>query len=132
MPFVAEADARNSSRVHVEFDPSVGDTSFVRHRLLASASLRIVQLGFEAGFATVPHYHPGAGESFYVLWGTGRFVIGDDDLAAAPGDLLFAAPGVIHQIIAGAEGLRFLAAVTPNEDRADEEVQVPEASVTDR
>ena len=129
MPFVAEADAINASRIHVEFDPIAGDTGLVRQRLLASDTLRVVHLGFEAGLATIPHYHPGAGEFFYVLWGTGRFVIGDEDLVAVPGDLLYAAPGIIHQIIAGDDGLRFLAGVSPNEDRADEEVQVPEASV---
>ncbi len=132
MPYVADADAINASHIHVAFDPTMGDASFVRHKLLASASLRIVQLGFEPGFATIPHYHPGAGEFFHVLWGAGRFVIGEDDVTAVPGDLLFAAPGVIHQIIAGADGLRFLAGVSPNEDRADEEVQVPDASVVGR
>jgi len=132
MPYVADADAINASRVHVEFDQSAGDASFVRLKLLASASLRIVQLGFEPGFATIPHYHPGAGEFFHVLWGSGRFIIGEDDLTAVPGDLLYAPPGVIHQITAGTDGLRFLAGVSPNEDRADEEIQVPDASVVGR
>ncbi|MCY7419383.1 MAG: cupin domain-containing protein [Chloroflexi bacterium] len=132
MPYVPETEARNASRVQVEFDPSVADASFVRHKLLASASLRIVQLGFEPGFPTIPHYHPGAGEFFHILWGSGRFVIGEDDLTAVPGDLLYAPPGVIHQIIAGDGGLRFLAGVSPNEDRADEEIQVPDASVDGR
>jgi quercetin dioxygenase-like cupin family protein len=132
MPFVPDHDAANASLVHVDFDPASGDTSFVRLRLLASPTLRLVQLGFEAGFATIPHHHPGAGEFFYVLWGSGRFVIGDEDLTAVAGDLLYAAPGVVHQIVAGDQGLRFLAGVSPNEDRADEEVLVPEALVVDR
>ena len=45
---------------------------------------------------TAPHVHPGMEETWEVLAGRAGFRIGDDELVAAPGDVVVAPPGVPH------------------------------------
>ena len=125
MPFVPAADAANARLTRIPDDRLDGRTELHRQPLIASPASRLVLLEMPPGFATIPHRHPGAGESFYILTGSGRFTIGDEDFEVSPGDLLFAAVDEVHAIEAGEEGLRFLAGVAPNEDRLDEEVLIP-------
>ncbi len=128
MPFVAAADAPNARRINVPIDARPSGDGFERFPLVASPSVRLVLIELAAGFRTVPHRHPGATESFYVLSGSGTFRIGDSGpIAVAPGDLLHALVDEVHAIEAGDAGLRFIACVGPNEDRPDEAIDVVEA-----
>jgi quercetin dioxygenase-like cupin family protein len=125
MPFVSPADAANARLTNVPID-GPATAGFERLPLVASSSVRLVLIEMPAGFATIPHRHPGATESFFVLSGSGRFVIGDSGpIPVAAGDLLHAQVDEVHGIEAGDAGLRFIACVGPNEDRPDEEVAVP-------
>jgi mannose-6-phosphate isomerase-like protein (cupin superfamily) len=45
---------------------------------------------------TAPHVHPRMEETWEVLAGRAGFRIGDDELVAGPGDVVVAAPGVVH------------------------------------
>ncbi len=94
-----------------------------------SASVRLVLIEMSAGFRTIPHRHPGATESFFVLIGFGHASgIGDSGpIAVVAGDLLHAVVDEVHAIEAGDDGLRFIACVGPNEDRPDETIDVLDA-----
>lgn len=50
-----------------------------------------------AGHATAPHIHPKMEETWEVLSGRARFLIGDEELTAEPGDVVVAPPGVPHR-----------------------------------
>ena len=129
MPFVASEDALNARLTKVPLDPIPDRADLRRVPLIGSPSMRLVLIEMPAGFRTIPHRHPGAGESFFVLTGSGTFTIGDaEPLAVVPGDLLFARVDEVHAIEAGPSGLRFLAGVGPNEDRPDEEILVRDAA----
>jgi quercetin dioxygenase-like cupin family protein len=125
MPYLDPADALNARSVPIEAGPMLPDEPWSRVPLIAGAGMRLVQLAMPRGDRTIPHYHPRAGEFFYVLWGSADFWIGDGPpQAAVSGDLLYAAPGVIHAIVAGEAGVRFLAGMGPNEDAPDEMIEV--------
>ena len=100
-----------------------------RVALVGTPALRVVLVGWPAGFATVPHRHPHADEIFQVIGGRARFAIGGaDEVEAGPGDFLHAGVGVRHEIRVPDDGgpLTLLAAVAPNEDRADETIELRE------
>ena len=125
MPFVASQDASNARLIRVPVTGLDGRAELERVPLIASSSMRLILLEMPPGFATIPHRHPGAGEYFFILTGSGTFTIGDSGpLAVVPGDLLFATVDEAHAIEAGPSGLRFLAGVGPNEDRPDEAIDV--------
>ena len=50
-----------------------------------------------ADHATAPHIHPGMSETWEVMSGRARFLIGDEELLAEPGDVVVAPPGVRHR-----------------------------------
>ena len=99
-----------------------------RAMLVGTGGMRVVLLRWPAGFASVPHVHPGAEEIFLVLAGRAVFAIGDGPpIEAAAGTFLFAPRGVLHAIrVPEGEDLTLLAAVAPNEDRDDETVEHPD------
>jgi quercetin dioxygenase-like cupin family protein len=126
VPFVSPADAPNARVARVPIDAAAA-AEFARTPLIGSPSVRLVLIEMPAGFGTMAHRHPAATESFFILSGSGRFVIGDSGpIAVVAGDLLHAEVDEVHAIEAGADGLRFIACVGPNEDRPDEEVAVPD------
>lgn len=125
MPFVATADARNARLTKVPTDRLSDRAALRRVPLIASDSMRLVLLEMPAGYKTIPHRHPRAGEYFFILTGSGVFTIDDgQSIAVVPGDLLYARLDEVHEIESGESGLRFLAGLGPNEDRPDEEILV--------
>ncbi len=133
MPFVAPADARNARLTKIPVDGSQVEPAVNRVPLIASPSVRLVLIEMSAGFQTIPHRHPGATESFFIMTGSGTFTIGDSGpIPVEPGDLLHAVVDELHAIEAGDAGLRFIACVGPNEDRPDEEVQVTDVAQAPR
>jgi quercetin dioxygenase-like cupin family protein len=128
MPFVSAAEAPNAHLVEVPFDGPIPADGVHRLPLVGTPSMRHVLLEFPPGFATTPHRHPGAGESFLILGGSGWFTIDGERYEALPGRLLWAPTDEVHAIEAGPDGLRFMASVGPNEDRPDEEILVTEGT----
>ena len=125
MPYVDPADALNAAVTTIPMEPLTDGEAFSRAALVANASMRLVQLTFPANFRTIPHYHPRAGELFLIVAGSAEFRFdAEPPIEAVPGQLLYAAPGVVHEIGAGPAGVRFLAGVGPNEDAPDEQVEV--------
>jgi quercetin dioxygenase-like cupin family protein len=66
------------------------------------------------GYSPPLHRHDFGSESFYVLEGSVRFVVGDDDAVYGPGDFIRVPPGVAHSFeTLGDAPLRTLSFVAP-------------------
>ena len=129
MPYLDPSAAFNRKSVRVAVEPLAPGEQWSRVPLLATPSMRLVQLSMPAGDRTIPHFHPRAAEFFFILTGSVEFYLDDDPpIAATPGDLVYAAERVVHGINAGPSGVRFLAGVGPNEDAPDEQVEVIQPS----
>jgi quercetin dioxygenase-like cupin family protein len=125
MPFLAPDDALNAAFVDMqELAADLGPPPW-RAGIIATTSLRVVLLCWPPGYQTAPHFHPGAEEMFQVLRGRAIFTIGDEsEREVGPGEFVLAARGVPHAIGVTKDGpLLLLAAVSPNEDRPDEQVE---------
>jgi quercetin dioxygenase-like cupin family protein len=60
------------------------------------------------------HAHEGADKLYFVLQGSGRFTIGNDERDAAIGELVIAPAGVAHGVVNnGSERLSLLIAIAP-------------------
>lgn len=94
--------------------------------LIASPAIRVVLLGWPAGYATVPHRHPRAEEMFHVLRGHAVFTFaGEPERTGEPGSLLVAPRDVAHAIrVVGDEPFVMLIAVAPNEEASDETIEL--------
>ncbi|HZL88160.1 MAG TPA: cupin domain-containing protein [Pirellulaceae bacterium] len=87
--------------------------SSIRKQSLAEARL-------PPGAATRPHYHARTEEIYYVLSGTGRMKIGDQERLVGPGDAVAIPPGSVHTIVnAGSETLKFLCCCAPAYEHDD-------------
>ena len=130
MPYVAPSEALNLTAVELEELRSAQGPPPWRVALVGTRDTRWVLLCWPPGFVTIPHIHPRADETFYVLRGRAlfRFAGEDGQRAIEPGTLLLAPRGVQHTIgVAGPEPLLLLASVTPNEDATDETIEDPGA-----
>lgn len=66
------------------------------------------------GAASLPHYHPIAEESYYILAGRGVLTLDGETRALAPGDAAAIPAGAVHQIAnSGDTDLEFLAVCVP-------------------
>ena len=66
------------------------------------------------GYSPPRHRHDFGSESFFILEGRVRFVVGDDDAVYGPGDFVRVPPGVPHSFeTLGDEPLRTLSFVAP-------------------
>ncbi len=82
-----------------------------RHRVLAELpELEVLDLTFAPDFEGVaPHTHPDHVDSFYVLEGELEVTVAGETQHAHPGDLVHAAPGVVHSFKnSSPERVRFL------------------------
>jgi quercetin dioxygenase-like cupin family protein len=93
--------------------------------LFASPALRVVLLGWPAGYETVPHRHPRAQEMFHVITGRAAFgFAGEPERTVGSGAVLFAPRAVEHAIRVEGDGkLVMLIVVAPNEDTPDETME---------
>jgi mannose-6-phosphate isomerase-like protein (cupin superfamily) len=65
--------------------------SCIRNQSLAEATIAV-------GAATREHYHPKSEEIYYILRGTARMKIGDEEHAVGPFDAIAIPPGAPHKI----------------------------------
>ena len=49
-----------------------------------------------------PHTHP-THEYYYVLYGRGRMIIGDEEREISQGDLVYIPPNLVHSLIASSD-----------------------------
>ena len=60
------------------------------------------------------HYHPVAEESYYILKGHAKMVLGQEEATLKPGQIVLIPPGTNHKIYnAGKETLEFLVVCVP-------------------
>jgi mannose-6-phosphate isomerase-like protein (cupin superfamily) len=60
------------------------------------------------------HIHPIAEESYYILQGKARLLIGEEESIVSPGQVVLIPPGKTHQIVnTGLQPLEFLAICVP-------------------
>jgi mannose-6-phosphate isomerase-like protein (cupin superfamily) len=128
MPYVAPEEIASSGLIDLAAIGREMGAPPWRRPLVASGTTRWVLWAMPAGFQQPAHQHPRADEVFHVLEGHASFRFGEgrDHVAAGPGTILFAPRGVAHEIaVPGPETVIFIASVAPNEDAADETVEVP-------
>ena len=70
------------------------------------------------GFASRRHMHTQNHESFFVIEGSAKFILGDTEHEGKAGDLFHIPPGTPHQVIAGENGIRMLLIYSPGETEA--------------
>lgn len=80
--------------------------------------LRAGTLAYAAGDTVGLHAHLESDEIFFVISGSAEFTIDGQAVELQEGDMLHAAGGERHAIVAGSAGLVLLAVVAPNLDDA--------------
>ena len=66
------------------------------------------------GKSSLPHYHPSAEESYFILHGQARLVVGDESVELSSGQAALITPPHPHRITnIGEEDLEFLAVCVP-------------------
>jgi quercetin dioxygenase-like cupin family protein len=126
MPFVGDGEALDRSYVDLNAVADKLGPPPWRALLAGTPGMRVVLLHWPSGFATVPHLHPGAEETFQVIRGRAMFSIGEEpEREVCSGSFVLAKRGVRHAIRVpeGGEPLLLMAAVAPNEDRPDETIE---------
>jgi quercetin dioxygenase-like cupin family protein len=68
----------------------------------------------EPGQTQPTHAHPGADKFYFVLTGSGSFIVGEEEKSVGAGSLVVAPAGVPHGVTnTGAERLSLLIAIAP-------------------
>lgn len=96
--------------------------SCIRNQSLAEATL-------PPGCSTTPHFHRRTEEIYFILEGTGRMQIGQEQRDVGPGDAIAIPPGHVHQITnTGQQPLRFLCCCAPAYEHDDTVLVEPQPS----
>jgi quercetin dioxygenase-like cupin family protein len=127
MPYVAPEEA--PIRPFPDLDRLIDESGPPPWRipLVGTPQARVVLIHWPAGYEAAAHVHPHALEAFQVIRGRARFAIGDHpEHEVGVGGIAVAHPGVPHAIRVPTDAsLVLLATVSPNEDRPDEQVELP-------
>ena len=87
--------------------------SGIRNQSLAEARVA-------PGATTAAHYHPNTEEIYYILAGTGRMWIDDEERDVKAGDAISIPPGKVHKITnVGSIPLTFLCCCAPGYEHSD-------------
>jgi mannose-6-phosphate isomerase-like protein (cupin superfamily) len=127
VPFVSHTEALNQAFLDTEAIVRASGEPPWRRCLVGTPGLRVVLLCWPPGFSSVLHVHPAAEEIFSIVAGRALFTIGDEpEREVGPGAFLLAGRGVSHliRVPEGGEPLLLLAAVAPNEDWAEETIEL--------
>lgn len=82
------------------------------HGASKHCTLALVELA--PGVSSHPHFHKEREESYFILGGTGKAIIGNEEVKIQEHDCLFAGPGEKHQFInTGTSLLRYLVMTAP-------------------
>lgn len=87
--------------------------TFKAHRGSTGGALGLIEARFPAGFGPPLHIHHREDEALYVLDGELRCRLGDQELTAGPGQLIFGPRELAHTFKAGPSGARALVLLTP-------------------
>ncbi|MBI1903079.1 MAG: cupin domain-containing protein [Planctomycetia bacterium] len=90
------------------------------HRNSCIARQSLAEARLPAGGRTAPHFHRRTEEIYYILAGTGRMTIGEEERDVGPGDAIAIPPGAVHTIEnTGGGALRFLCCCAPAYEHED-------------
>ncbi len=90
------------------------------HRNSSIEKQSLAEARLPVGGSTTPHYHRQTEEIYYILAGTGRMRIGDEQRDVGPGDAIAIPPGMVHTICnTGSSALRFLCCCAPGYEHDD-------------
>jgi quercetin dioxygenase-like cupin family protein len=76
-------------------------------------ALSVIEVTEPPGAEAPWHVHHRDDEAFWILEGTVRFEVGEQEVAASAGDFLFAPRDIPHRYIVGDTGCRMLFILTP-------------------
>jgi mannose-6-phosphate isomerase-like protein (cupin superfamily) len=80
----------------------------------ASKNHSVAVMTLEEGAFSDPHAHKVAEESFYILNGTGRMIVAEQEFSVKSGDCVYVQPGERHQLVnTGRETLECLITTSP-------------------
>lgn len=127
MPYVAPHEVLDTWSASVEEVIVASGGPPWRRPLLANDDTRVVLISWPTGYRTIPHHHPFATETFQVVAGRLGFRLDDrPELDLGAGGIAIAHRGQVHGLrVLGDTPLVFIACVSPNQDRPDEQVDVP-------
>lgn len=90
------------------------------HRNSSIVNQSLAEARVAPGATTTGHRHVRTEEIYYILEGTGRMRIGEDEALVSPGDAIAIPPGSPHQITnVGTTTLRFLCCCAPAYEHDD-------------
>jgi len=90
------------------------------HRNSAIRLQSLAEARLLPGQATQPHYHLRTEEIYYILRGTGRMRLGNEERDVAAGDAIAIPPGETHRIAnTGEDVLTFLCCCAPAYEHGD-------------
>jgi mannose-6-phosphate isomerase-like protein (cupin superfamily) len=74
----------------------------------------LAHIEMPAGKGSLPHHHPEAEESYYILQGQARLIVDGETYTLSTGQSVAITPGMVHQILNDQdEPLHFLAVCAP-------------------
>jgi quercetin dioxygenase-like cupin family protein len=128
VPYVAPHEVLDAWSASIDTVVEVHGEAPWRQPLLANDDVRVALICWPPGFRTIPHQHPHATETFQVVSGHLGFRLDDrPELALGAGDIAIAHRGQVHGLwVSGDSPLVFIASVSPNQDRPDEQIDVPD------
>jgi quercetin dioxygenase-like cupin family protein len=87
---------------------------FYKSTLFRSDALLLGVNCLEPGQVQQPHDHADQDKFYYVVEGNGRFWLGQDQIAAGPGEVVWAPAGLVHGVEnEGQERLTLLVGIAP-------------------
>lgn len=90
------------------------------HRNSGIVNQSLAEARLPPGGKTAAHFHPRTEEIYYLLEGTARMTIGDEQREVGPGDAIAIPPGLTHQIEnTGDRELKFLCCCAPGYEHDD-------------
>jgi mannose-6-phosphate isomerase-like protein (cupin superfamily) len=90
------------------------EDKFYKTTLFSSEALLLGLNCLEPGQIQAAHAHAGQDKFYYVVEGRGRFAVGQVELSAGPGELVWAPAGVDHGVTNdGQERLTLLVGIAP-------------------
>jgi quercetin dioxygenase-like cupin family protein len=87
---------------------------FYKNTLFYSDGLLLGLNCLEPGQVQKPHEHAGQDKFYYVVEGNGRFWLGEEQITAAAGTVVWAPAGVVHGVANDSDGrLTLLVGIAP-------------------